>query len=130
LDEIGQALYGETVTKDDNGAIKTHDWQNGQVTSVSGASVTVRSADGTSWTWTTNGDTEVRKDGKTAQVSAIKAGDKVIVSGLRNDGTRTAARVADPAPDFAKLRERLRDLGRDLPKLRHDLQQDLPRPRA
>jgi hypothetical protein len=109
----GEMLYGESVGKDDKGAIERHDFQNGQVTAVSGGSVTVRSSDGTSWTWTLNGSTKVVKDSGSA--SEVKTGDKVMVSGLRDGGTRTASLVVDPPPDFGKLRERLTDLPRHLP---------------
>ena len=128
LPAIDQMLHGEAVAKDDQGAIRTHDWQNGQVTAVSGSSMTVRSADGATWTWTLNGDTKVRKAGKDGTASDIATGDKVVVSGQRTGDTRTAAMVADPPPDFAKLRERMRDLHKVMPRLHGDLRRELPSP--
>ncbi|HEX6469117.1 MAG TPA: DUF5666 domain-containing protein, partial [Streptosporangiaceae bacterium] len=114
---LNEVLYGETVAKADDGSIKAFDWQNGQVTGVSGSSVTVRSSDGTTWTWTLTGDTLVRKNKKDGSASDIAAGDKVAIAGARSGGTRTAARVMDPAPDLSKLRQRLPDLRDRLPRL-------------
>jgi hypothetical protein len=127
---FGQMLHGEAVTKDDSGAVKTHDWQTGVVTAVSGSSVTVRSDDGTAWTWTLNGDTRVRENGKQGAAADVKAGDKVAISGLRSGDTRTAAAVLDPPPDLTKMRDRMRDLRKQLPHLRQDLKGDLPSPPA
>jgi hypothetical protein len=114
---LGQALYGETVTKDDDGTIETHVWQNGQVTSASGSSVTVRSANGTSWTWTLTGDTKLHKDGKALAAADLAEGDNVRVWGTRDGGTRTAATVTDAA-QLADLRKRMRHLRENLPRLR------------
>jgi hypothetical protein len=122
LPAIDQMLHGEAVGKDANGAIKTYDWQNGQVTAVSGSSVTVRSSDGTTWTWTLNGDTKVRKNDKEdGSASDLATGDKVVISGTRAGDTRTTSMVVDPAPDFSKVRQRLENLRKDLPRLRKDL---------
>jgi hypothetical protein len=124
---FGQMLHGEAVTKDEGGAVKTHDWQNGVVTAVSGSSVTVRSSDGTTWTWTLTGDTKVRENDKDGSAADVKTGDKVAISGLRTGGTRTAATVLDPPPDRTKMRERMRE---HLPHLREHLKRDLPSPPA
>jgi hypothetical protein len=126
---LAEGLYGETVVKDDDGAIKTFVWQSGQVTAASGSSVTVRSENGTTWTWTLNGDTAVRKNDKDAKPSDIATGDKVRISGERSGNTRTASRVADPPPDFKKIRERMRDLRKDLPRFGDGLP-GLPKPPA
>ena len=58
--------------------------------------MTVRSADGVSWQWTTDAKTRVRKDGEKAQLSAVATGDKVIVAGRRTGDTRTAAVLRIP----------------------------------
>jgi hypothetical protein len=126
----GQMLHGEAVTKDANGVLKTLDWQNGEVTAVSGSSVTVRSGDGTTWTWTLNGDTKVVKEGKDASASDIATGDKVAVAGQRAGDTRTASVVAGPPPDLSKLRQRMDDMRKGLPHLRKELGRDLPSPPA
>jgi hypothetical protein len=124
---LDQMLYGEAVGKDENGAVKTRDWQNGVVTAVAGSSATVRSTDGTTWTWTLTGDTKVRKSDKAGAASDVKTGDKVAISGLRSGTTRTAEAVIDPPPDFTKIRERLR---KHLPRLHGELRRVQPSPPA
>ncbi|TDE48424.1 hypothetical protein E1295_21375 [Nonomuraea mesophila] len=105
----GEVLYGETVTRDDDGRTTVRNHQRGRITKVSGTSMTVRSADGTSWTWVLNGDTEVRTEGKD-DASDLKAGDDVMVAGTREGGTRTASFVTNPLQDLGELRDRLKDL--------------------
>ena len=117
---LGQLLYGEAATTDG-----LRDWQHGTVSSVASTALTVRSSDGTSWTWTVDGSTKVgaimpfgiENKGATS-ISGIKAGDSVMVAGTRSGNTRTATRVVDPPPDFSKIRQRLE-------KLRTDLKRDL-----
>ncbi|MEO3796436.1 DUF5666 domain-containing protein [Nonomuraea sp. B10E15] len=121
----GEVLYGETVTRDDDGRTTVRNHQRGRITEVAGTSMTVRSADGTSWTWVLDGDTEVRADGKDdASVADLKAGDDVMVAGTRAGGRRTASFVTSPPPDLGELRERLKDLRRG--GLPHPRGLDLP----
>lgn len=82
--------------------------QTGKVTAVSSGSLTVRSADGTTWTWARTARTHVTGH-------AVRVGDTVMVGGVRTGSTRTAERIRNPAPDFAAIRERLRHLPKDLP---------------
>ncbi|TDD02763.1 hypothetical protein E1292_22735 [Nonomuraea deserti] len=125
LPRWGEVLYGESVTRDDDGRTTVRNRQRGRITEVSGTSMTVRSADGTSWTWVLNGDTEVRADGKDdASVSDLEAGDDVMVAGTREGGTRTASFVTNSPPDLRELRERLKD--RRKGGLPHPRDLDLP----
>ncbi|MBW8481927.1 hypothetical protein [Actinomadura parmotrematis] len=71
-------------------------WQRGQITGKSGALVTVRSADGVTWQWTTSGTTRVRKDRAKSTVAALANGDTVVVAGDRTGDTRTARVVRVP----------------------------------
>lgn len=113
-----QFLHGERVVRDKDGKIITVDVQRGTVTAVSSSSMTVRSSDGTTWTWTLNGDTKVRgADLKQEATSNIKVGDTVAVAGQRTGDTRTARAVADPPPNLSNLRRDMRQLRRDLRRL-------------
>ena len=110
-----QLLHGERVVKDNDGTIITVDIQRGTVTAVSASSMTVRSSDGTTWTWTLNGNTKVRgADLKKEAVSSIKVGNTVAVGGQRTGDTRTARAIGDPPPNLSDLRRDLRQLRRDL----------------
>ena len=112
-------LHGERVVRDKDGKIITVDAQRGSVTAVSASSLTVKSDDATTWTWTLSSDTRVRgADLKPSSSSSIKVGDTVVVMGPRTGNTRTARLVADPPPNHTKLRNDLRELRRDLRNLR------------
>ena len=113
-----ELLHGERVVKDKDDTIITVDVQRGTVTAVSESSMTVRSSDGTTWTWTLNSDTKVRgADLKKEAVSSIKVGNTVGVAGQRIADTRTARAIGDPPPNLSNLRQDLRQLGRDLRRL-------------
>jgi hypothetical protein len=110
-----QLLHGERVVKDKNGTIITVDVQRGTVTAVSSSSMTIRSSDGTTWTWTLNGDTKVRGANLNKEATSnIKVGDTVVVAGQRTGDTRTARAVGDPPPNLSQLRGDLRRLRREL----------------
>lgn len=110
-----QLLHGERVVKDKDGKIITVDIQRGTVSAVSASSMSVRSSDGTTWTWTLNGTTKVRGANlKKEPTSSIKVGDTVAVAGQRTGDTRIARAVADPPPTLGKLRRELRHLRRDM----------------
>nr|WSY57106.1 hypothetical protein OG999_47860 [Streptomyces sp. NBC_00886] len=84
----GTAVHGEATVKDNStGKWVVRIWQRGTVTKVDGDQVTVKSDDGTSWTWTVG-------SGATAQGSTLKKGDTASLTGTRSDdGTRTADRA-------------------------------------
>jgi hypothetical protein len=95
---IGRGLHGEaTVQRKDRFHVRT--WQRGEVTSVSPTNVTVRSADGTAWTWATHAGTTVRKNKEKAAVSSLAKGDRLFVFGERYGATRTAKMIRVPVRD-------------------------------
>ncbi|GLZ16189.1 hypothetical protein Acsp04_64240 [Actinomadura sp. NBRC 104425] len=91
----GRGVHGEATVRRDGG-FRVVTWQRGEVTGRSGAVVTVRSADGASWQWTTNDKTRFRRDGEKSQLSEVKNGDQVIVVGERTGATRTAVAFRVP----------------------------------
>ncbi|HEY7483984.1 MAG TPA: hypothetical protein VH912_05925 [Streptosporangiaceae bacterium] len=91
-----RGLHGEATVRTKEQGFKQVAWQRGQVTSVSGGTLTVRSADGVSWQWTTNKDTKVRKKGDKASVSQLAANDWVFVIGTVEGSTRTARAAVVP----------------------------------
>ena len=91
----GTAVHGEATVKDSTtGKWVVRIWQRGTVTKADGDQVTVKSDDGTSWTWTMG-------SGATAQgAAALKKGDTASLTGTRSDsGTRTADRAFTGAFD-------------------------------
>jgi hypothetical protein len=90
-----RGVHGEATVRRKDG-FHLADWQRGKITGVSGTTLTVKSVDGTSWTWTTSSATRVRKDGGKSTVSALTSGDQVFVLGERSGTTRTAKFVREP----------------------------------
>ncbi|MFG1813749.1 DUF5666 domain-containing protein [Kribbella sp. NPDC049174] len=90
--QFGDALHGEFVTAKDGGGYETVATQKGEVTAVSATSITVKSADGYSRTYTVNADTKVNRDGKIADITT---GETVRVRAVVSDGTATATTISD-----------------------------------
>lgn len=119
--EVRAVRHAERTVETDHGT-EIRDGQTGKVTAVTPGSLTVRSADGTTWKWTRDENTRVTGD-------AVKVGDTVLVGGVRTGTTRTAERIRNPAPDFGAIRERLRNRMRNLPKDLPKGRPDVPAPR-
>jgi len=77
---------------------KVVDVQRGVVTAVNASSVTVKSTDGVSTTYTIDPTTKVHKDKKTAAVSQIATNDRVRVHAIKAGSTLTAQRIGDAGP--------------------------------
>ncbi|MET8145924.1 hypothetical protein ABZU32_36945 [Sphaerisporangium sp. NPDC005288] len=89
-------VHGEATVRARGGGYATYAWQRGEVTAASASSVTVKSADGTSWTWALTTDTKVRKNGAKSASSALTSGDGVFVLGRPDGDARTAQGVVVP----------------------------------
>ena len=76
-------------TKD---GVKTVDVQRGTVTAIDARTMTVKSTDGFTLTWTLGGDLKVFEHRTAVQPSAVKVGTEVGVAGVK-DGTTTTARL-------------------------------------
>ncbi|MFK4085287.1 hypothetical protein ACI2LF_14335 [Kribbella sp. NPDC020789] len=89
----GGALHGEFVVKKDGGGYQTVATQRGEVTAVSTDSITVKSEDGYSRTYTLTEETLVNaaRDG----IGDVKTGNTVFVSALVADGKATATSLND-----------------------------------
>ncbi|GAA3095209.1 hypothetical protein JOF29_004112 [Kribbella aluminosa] len=90
---LGGAVHGEFVVPKNGGGYQTVAVQRGQVTAVSNDSVTVKSADGYSRTYTLTSNTMVNaaRNG----IGDVKTGNTVNVSAVVTNGTATATRVND-----------------------------------
>lgn len=93
--------HAQWVSKDGRtGAFVTHDAVRGDISAVSGTSITIKTADGTSETFLVNGSTKVhvrgaQKAAKTPDsISKVKVGDRVGVLGT-GAGTMTATQIID-----------------------------------
>jgi hypothetical protein len=90
---LGRVSHGEvTLNGKDHRVV---DVQRGQVQSVSSTSVSVKSGDGFTATYTINSDTKVHKDAKAAAIGDVHNGDKVVVVATKANGADTANRLGD-----------------------------------
>jgi hypothetical protein len=90
-------IHGEATTRNaKTGAYVAHEWQRGRITAVHGSDVTVRSMDGTTWTWVAGSSTKVTRDRRSIAESALKTGDKVFVLGKKSGSANDATRILAP----------------------------------
>jgi hypothetical protein len=87
--------HGEVVVQTKQGD-KTIDVQRGTVTEITNTTVTVKSADGFTQTWTFGTPLRVIQHRSTIQPSAVKIGDAIGVAGVKNGTTVTANLVVIP----------------------------------
>jgi hypothetical protein len=73
-------IHGQVTFKAKTG-FRTIAFERGSVQSVSGSAVTVRAADGTTWTWHLVQDSVIRENGGKIAVSKLAAGEQVLVAG-------------------------------------------------
>lgn len=91
---LGRIEHGELTVRAGK-QDKLIDIQRGQVTAVSPTSVTVRSRDGFSGTYTVNAKTKVHKDKAKSTIGAVKTGDRVGVRATKSGSTDTATAIHD-----------------------------------
>jgi len=86
-------IHGAFTVPKANGGYQTLDVQRGKVTAVSATSVTVKSADGYTVTYTVTSKTLV--DARAAGIGSVKKGDSVFITATASGTTPTAANIAD-----------------------------------
>jgi hypothetical protein len=90
------ALHGEAVVQKKDGGTKTVVFQRGEVTAVDDKSVTVKSTDGFTQTWSFGTPLRVVERRAAVQPSAVKVGTKVGVAGDKTGGNPAAHLIAIP----------------------------------
>ncbi|MFC8845740.1 MULTISPECIES: hypothetical protein [unclassified Micromonospora] len=85
-------LHGEVVVGTKDGGTRTVAVQRGEVTAIDGDSMTVKSTDGYTMTWTFGDDLRVVERRKTIQPEAVRVGATVGVAGAK-DGDAAKARL-------------------------------------
>jgi len=85
-------LHGEAVVQTKDGGTRTVAVQRGEVTAIDGNSMTVKSTDGFTMTWTFGEDLRVVERRTTVQPSEVKVGAKLGVAGAK-DGDKGVARL-------------------------------------
>jgi hypothetical protein len=96
------AIRGEFVVPDGSGGYRTEDMQTGEATAVSSDSITVKSADGVSKTYSVDQNTVVNsgRDG----IANVSKGDTVHVDAVVTDG-KAAARSIQDVTTLGKIRQ-------------------------
>jgi hypothetical protein len=89
------ALHGEATVQTDEG-LKTVVAQRGSVTAVDSSSVTVKSTDGYTLTWTLGPNSIVVVNRARSQISAVQVGTAVGVAGSRDGDTVTVRLLVVP----------------------------------
>ncbi|MEU6072722.1 hypothetical protein [Micromonospora sp. NPDC047074] len=91
------ALHGEAVVRTKDGGTRTVAVQRGEVTAVDGDSMTVKSTDGFTLTWTFGDDLRVVERRATIRSTDVKVGTTVGVAGTRAGDGGVARLVVVPA---------------------------------
>jgi len=98
---VKNGAHGQNTVKNKDGQWVVHEWQVGKVGSVSGSTVKVTDATGTTWTWTVVSGAKVRVSGKASSLSAVKTGDTIVLTGVQSGSANDARVIVDP--DQSKL---------------------------
>lgn len=98
---LGRVEHGEFTVHTKTGD-KVIEVQHGVVTAVNAGSVTVKSTDGTTNTYTLDPATKVHKGKTTATVAQIATNDRVGVQATKTGSTVTAQHIGDAGPTPAK----------------------------
>ncbi len=89
----GGVVHGQLTVPKSGGGYQTVDVQDGTVTAVSSGSVTVKSTDGFTATYTVTSKTVV--DAQAAGIGSVKKGDTIFVTATVSGSTATAASILD-----------------------------------
>lgn len=87
------AVHGQFVVPKSGGGYQTVDIQQGTVTAVSSTSITLKSADGFTKTYTVTSSTLV--DAQRSGIGSVKAGNKAVIFATQSGAVATASRIAD-----------------------------------
>jgi hypothetical protein len=99
----GGVLHGEVVVQGKDGTPETLLVQGGDVTANSDQTVTVKSTDGFTLTWTVDATSVIRSGREATKLSDVAVGDKVTVTGAKTGSGGTVKLLAErPAKDPAK----------------------------
>jgi len=93
---FGQGPHGDETVRDATGQWVEEIWQTGKVDAVSGDEVTVTDGSSLTWHWTVSSTAKVVTDGVPGNISAIKVGDTVSLSGTQTGTAHNATAVTDP----------------------------------
>lgn len=85
-----RGIHGQFTVRKRDGEFRELAFERGVIVAVNSSDVTVRAADGTTWTWALSGRTIVVKDRARTTPSSLAAGDRLFVGGPVTGGVREA----------------------------------------
>src|SRR4051812_37309823 len=94
----GRVLHGEATVEKPAGGTTVVRFQSGVISAISGSTVTVKSTDGFTSTFTVNGTTRISLNGTDGTLSKLAKDDKVRVMGVEDGSTTVAKMVLDGVP--------------------------------
>ncbi|GGM83817.1 hypothetical protein GCM10007977_101520 [Dactylosporangium sucinum] len=98
----GDVLHGEGILQTKSGPVRVA-MQNGEATTLTQSSVTVRSADGFTRTWQLGSDLKVFDKRHTLQPGALQTGANLMIAGKVTNATASPNATAAPATYTAQV---------------------------
>jgi hypothetical protein len=99
----GKLLHGEATVAKPGGGTNVLRFQNGTITAINGSSMTVKSTDGFSATYTVDKTSRITLNGADGTLSTLTKNDKVRVLAMQNGSSNIAKMVLDGVPAFGLL---------------------------
>jgi hypothetical protein len=91
---LSRVEHGEATVRTKTGA-EVVDLQRGTVTAATPTSVTVRSQDGYTATYTVTSTSRIRRDGRASSISAVAVADRVVLVAAKQGSADNVLRLAD-----------------------------------
>jgi len=96
----GKLLHGEATVEKPGGGTNVVRFQNGTISAVDGSTMTVKSSDGFSATYTVDKTTRITLNGADGTLSKLTKNDQVRVLAMQSGSTNVAKMVMDGVPAF------------------------------
>lgn len=94
----GRVLHGEATVGAPDGTTKVVFIQSGDITDITGSTITVKSSDGYTASYAVDKNTRISLNGTDGTASSLAKGDTVRVTGTKNGSTNHADAVLDGMP--------------------------------
>ena len=98
LGAAGRVLHGEATVEKPGGGTQVVRFQNGVVSAISGSTITVKSTDGFTSTFTVDRTTRITLNGTDGTLSKLKKDDQVRVFGVQSGSSTVAKMLLDGVP--------------------------------
>jgi hypothetical protein len=107
----GKLLHGEATVEKPGGGTSVVRFQNGVISAISGSTMTVKSTDGFTATYTVNGTSRILLNGTDGTLSKLSKNDQVRVLAVQSGSSTVAKMVLDGVPARAMFGQLHRGLG-------------------